>query len=169
MEIELGIDLGDLHSIVNQDYRDTSILVDARLNFFFNALDQLDNGFSVFNGHVIKTESTMWIVPGLLFSISVLSAGAMFGSLLAWKKKSGERMQMAMSYLLLPALIIVALGCWAVVSLTSVGTMLTSGMSINGARDWLRSSSSHPFPHSCVMNRYLCARLSSFDPRDNCI
>jgi len=126
MEVELGIDLGVLHAIVYQDYRATANLVDARLNFFFNAIGQLGNGSSTFNDHVIETESMMWMVPGLLFSVSVLSAAAMFGSLLAWKKKSGDRLQMTMSYVLLPSLIVVSLACWAVVSLTSIGTMLAS-------------------------------------------
>ncbi|CAJ1934542.1 unnamed protein product [Cylindrotheca closterium] len=126
MEVELGIDLGILLGIVYEDYRVTANLVDARLNFFFNAIGQLGNGSSVFNVHVTETESMMWMVPGLLFSISVLSAAAMFGSLLAWKKKSGHRLQMTMSYLVFPSLIIVALACWVVVALTSIGTMLTS-------------------------------------------
>ena len=85
MEVQLGIDLSLLHEILNQNYHETSNLVDARLNFFYNALYQLENGSSIFNDHVIETESVMWMVPGLLFSVSVLSAGAMFGSLLAWK------------------------------------------------------------------------------------
>lgn len=129
MEAELGIDLGILHGILYQDYRLTETLVDARLHFFFNAIGQLGNGSAIFEDHVTETESMMWMVPGLLFSISVISAGAMFGTLLAWKKKSGDRLQMTMSYVLLPSLVIVALSCWAVVSLTSVGAMLTSGKS----------------------------------------
>ena len=132
MEVELGIDLSLLLEIINKDYRETSRLVDARLNFFHNAVYQLHKGSSVFNDHVTKTESMMWMVPGLLFAISILSAGAMFGSLLAWKKKSGDRLQMTMSYLLFPSLIVVALTCWTVVSLTSIGTMLTSGMFSDG-------------------------------------
>lgn len=127
MEIELGIDLSALFGIVYDDYRITANLVDARMNFFFNAIGQLGNGSSTFYDHVVETESMMWMVPGLLFSVSVLSAAAMFGSLLAWKKKSGYRLQMTMSYLVFPALIIVALSCWTVVAFTSVGTMLTSG------------------------------------------
>lgn len=129
MEVEIGIDLGTLFRIVTTDYHTTKSLLDARLSFFFNALQQMDNGSSRFKDHVNEVESMLWMIPGLLFSISIISASAMFGTLLAWKKKSGDRLQMTMSYLLFPALITVALSCWFLVSLTSVGTMLTSGES----------------------------------------
>lgn len=127
MEAELGIDLGLLYEAMIDGFGETSDLVDSRLSFFHNAMAQMQNGTIAFDEHVQKAESFMWIVPGLLFTASLLSAMAMLGSVVAWKQKSGDRVEFALSYLLLPTLIFVSIGCWIVVAMASFGTMITSG------------------------------------------
>jgi hypothetical protein len=127
METELGIDLGILHGIAIDGFRVTSDLVDTRLSFFYNAMAQMQNGSIAFEEHIQEAESFMWIVPGLLFTVSILSALAMLGSVLAWKQKSGDRIEFALSYLLLPTLIVVSIGCWIIVAMASFGAMITSG------------------------------------------
>eukprot|EP00980_Cylindrotheca_fusiformis_P030454 scaffold24835_cov113-Cylindrotheca_fusiformis.AAC.1 len=126
MEAELGIDLAVLHDTVTEGFEATNDLVEQRLSFFYNSMVQMRNGSIAFEDHVQEAESYMWIVPGLLFTVSILSAFAVLASVLAWKQKSEERLEFALSYLVLPALILASIGCWTAAVLASAGTMMTS-------------------------------------------
>lgn len=92
-----------------------------------NIVQSLETGIIRFEDSMSTGEDYMWIIPGLLFAVSLLTACAMLGVLLAWKDKSGTRVQNIMSYFVLPLLIVVSGACWVAVSVTSVGTMLSAG------------------------------------------
>jgi predicted membrane channel-forming protein YqfA (hemolysin III family) len=76
---------------------------------------------------VAKTEEYLWVIPALLIVISVLSSISIAGVVLAWKDRSGVRLQRTMSYIVLPLLIMTSIACWMVVVVTSFSSMIGTG------------------------------------------
>jgi ABC-type multidrug transport system permease subunit len=102
-------------------------LVNFQLGLVKNGVDRIDGGMVTFEESVDTVDELMWIVPGLLFAVSMLTAISMLGVLLAWKGKSGVRIQRAMSYFVLPLLIVASIACWIAAIMASFGTMVSSG------------------------------------------
>jgi hypothetical protein len=127
MKSELGIDLGELKEVVFEDYPSAESIWEDRLAFYNHTVEKVQTSITSFEYHVETAESFMWIVPGLLCSISILAAICMISAVLAWKQKSSDNLSKAMSYIALPILIVLSIGCWAVLILSSFGTILTSG------------------------------------------
>lgn len=130
MDAELGVDLGVLLHVMFDDLNNTHEFVEDRLAFFNNVVEKMQTGTDAFDEHVQKVEYWMWIVPGVLFTVSVLAAVSILGALMAWRKKSGVRFQMVMSYIVLPLLILTSIACWTIVVMASFGTILGSGEKI---------------------------------------
>jgi ABC-type multidrug transport system permease subunit len=124
---ELGIDLNDLVDTLAGDFDEMMELVNSQLGLVKNVVDRIDGGMVTFEESVDTADEIMWIVPGLLFAVSMLTAISMLGVLLAWKGKSGVRIQRAMSYFVLPLLIVASIACWIAAIMASFGTMVSSG------------------------------------------
>lgn len=127
IEAELGFDLNDLVNTVSNHYDGLNGRLGYQLRVVKNIVSKIDTGLITFDRTVYTIENFMWFVPGLLFVVSLLASVAAFGVLVAWKEKSGTRVQRIMSYFILPMLIIVSLASWIVVICASVGTMVGSG------------------------------------------
>jgi hypothetical protein len=160
IESELGIDLNDLVDTVSDQYDEVNGNVTYQLGLVKNVVEKIDTGLATFESSIKTVEGFMWIVPGLLFAVSLLAAVSTFGVLLAWKDKSGARIQRIMSYFVLPMLIIISTGCWIIVICASFGTMISSGKSFHP----LQSSSCRKdtgFLISLCFLRYVYGRISS--------
>jgi hypothetical protein len=127
IENELGIDLNDLVNTLAGEFNEMMELVNFQLGIVKNGFDRIDGGMVTFEETVDTADEMMWIVPGLLFAVSMLTAISMLGVLLAWKGKSGVRIQRTMSYFVLPLLIVASISCWIVAIIASFGTMVSSG------------------------------------------
>jgi hypothetical protein len=123
----LGVDLNGLAEMLSREYDELAEEVHGNIAKVQRALDHVDSGLIEFENTVVTIDDLMWIIPGLLFAVSMIVALSMLGVLLAWKEKSGLRFQRVMSYFVLPMLIVVCIGSWIVVLCASFGTMVTSG------------------------------------------
>jgi len=130
-EALLGIDLRGIIQAVSEEYDRLKDEVRTQLSLGNMIVDSVENGISDFEASISKTEENMWIIPALLFVISVLSAISILGVVLAWKEKSGIRFQRSMSYGVLPLLILVSIACWMVVVVSSFGSMIGTGKSFS--------------------------------------
>jgi hypothetical protein len=132
IKVELGIDLNEMVSLLESEYQGLSQEVNRNVSTVGKLIDDIETGLYDFEDSVNHVESLMWIVPGFLFAVSLLAAISMLGVLLAWKEKSGRVFQRAMTYVILPTLIVVSIACWVVVLCTSVGAMVSSDMCTAG-------------------------------------
>ena len=127
-EAELGVNLLDLLETVSLEYDDVNAMVTEILTTVKNVVARLSNGIHGFEQSVDKTETFLWVVPGVLFAVSLLVAISALGVVLAWKNKSGTRLQTFLSYGVLPIMILATTACWVVAITAGFGTMTSSGM-----------------------------------------
>ena len=127
-EAEIGINLLDLLDTVSTSYADVKEQVREILLVVNNVMSRLADGIHGFEDTVDSSEKYLWIVPGVLFGVSILVCISALGVLLAWKNKSGTKIQHFLSYALLPFLIMATTACWLLAIAASFGTMASSGM-----------------------------------------
>lgn len=134
IESELGIELNDLVDTVSDNFDELNGVVNYQLRAIKTVVSKIETGMMTFENSMDEVDRWMWIVPGLLLAVSLITALSMFGVLLAWKEKSGKRLQRAMSYVVLPSLIVASIACWVIVICASFGTMVSSDMCTSGTR-----------------------------------
>ena len=132
IEAELGIDLRQMVLLLESDYRGLSEEVNRNVTTVGKLIDDIETGMYDFENYVNRVESLLWIVPGFLFAVSLFAAISMLGVLLAWKEKSGRVFQRAMTYGILPTLIVLSIACWVIVLCTSFGAMVSFDMCTAG-------------------------------------
>jgi hypothetical protein len=123
----LGTDLRNLTRLITGEFNEVSTAVDRNTTSVERLLRKIENGFLQFEDSLARIEDFMWIIPGLLFAVSIIASGSMLGVLLAWREKSGRCIQRTMSYGALPVLMLVTVACWLLVISSAFGTMMTSG------------------------------------------
>jgi hypothetical protein len=127
LEEQLGVDLSQILGSVDDEFEKLKAEVTDQLALGNMLVDRIEKGVSHYEASISTAEDYMWVVPSLLFAVSVLSSISILGVVLAWKEKSGIRIQRMMSYIVLPLLILVSISCWAVVVVASMGTMIGTG------------------------------------------
>lgn len=132
LEATLGIDLRQMVSLIESDYRGLSEEVNRNVTTVGKLIDDIETGMYDFENYVDRVEGLLWIVPGFLFAVSLFAAISMLGVLLAWKEKSGRVFQRAMTYVILPTLIVLSIACWVIVLCTSFGAMVSFDMCTAG-------------------------------------
>ena len=135
LELVLGFDLRDLATIISDEFPVINEAVEQNTTTVQKMLSRIDTSLTDFEAYIDKAEDFMWIVPGLLFAVSMLASITMLGVLLAWREKSGKCFQRTMSYVTLPLLIVVTLMCWALVISSAFGAMITYGKTDKRKRD----------------------------------
>eukprot|EP00339_Tiarina_fusa_P000642 CAMPEP_0116998862 /NCGR_PEP_ID=MMETSP0472-20121206/1785_1 /TAXON_ID=693140 ORGANISM="Tiarina fusus, Strain LIS" /NCGR_SAMPLE_ID=MMETSP0472 /ASSEMBLY_ACC=CAM_ASM_000603 /LENGTH=923 /DNA_ID=CAMNT_0004698141 /DNA_START=148 /DNA_END=2919 /DNA_ORIENTATION=+ len=133
-ESELGINLNDLLDTVSLRFEDVDAYVTEILVVVETVVTRVSDGAIAFEESVDTTEQILWIVPAVLFAVSMLVAIAALGVLLAWKNKSGARIQAVLSYGVLPLLILVSTACWIITIAAAFGTMTSSDFCTSGSR-----------------------------------
>ncbi len=126
-EAEFGIDLTEIIGSVADEYDRLREEVTTQLDLGNNIVDRVESSLTTFESSVTTSEKYMWVIPALLFVVSVLAALSILGVVLAWRDRSGIRFQRFMSWGVLPLLIIVATSCWVVVLMASLGSMVGTG------------------------------------------
>lgn len=126
-QAEFGIDLTEIIGSVAGQYDQLRAEVATQLDFGNSIVDRVESSLASLESSIATSENYMWVIPGLLFAVSVLSALSIVGVVLAWRDKSGIRFQSFMSWGVLPLLIIVATSCWVVVLMASLGSMVGTG------------------------------------------
>ena len=122
----LEVDLGSLATLLVDDFMELSNDVRADISEVKFLLDRVELGMNDFDESKSEVEAYMWVVPGILFGVSLATAISMLGVMLAWKDKSGMAVQNGLSYVLLPILVLLCVSCWIVVLCAAFGTMVSS-------------------------------------------
>ncbi|CAB9498006.1 expressed unknown protein [Seminavis robusta] len=97
------------------------------------SLDTVEDAILVIDGSNHQVEGIVWLVPGLLLAVSIVSALATFGVILAWKQDSGVRLQRCMSYGVLPTLAALCIMCVILAIATTVATAASSDFCLQGS------------------------------------
>lgn len=126
--IDFGIDLGTLFSSFDNDYEKFNETVKEEIRLARETIDQVTGAVDGMVSTMDTVEGRLWMIPGLLVALSVLSAAAMLGVLLAWKAKSGKKVQRVMTWFVLPGMVFLCIACWAVVVGMAIGSMVSSDM-----------------------------------------
>jgi hypothetical protein len=125
-EALIGIDLNELVSSITSEYDSMTSTSEENIKFVRDLLHRLEEGLVSFENSVTETEEWLWMIPAILFTVSVLTALATLGVLLAWRGKSGKKVQNTMSYFVLPLMMAATIACWSIVIFSSLGTMVGS-------------------------------------------
>lgn len=128
----LGVDLMGLSNLISNDYVRLQIEVTDNMTKIENMLQAVEEAAEILETSFHRTENIVWLVPGLLLAVSILTALATFGVILAWKQESGFRLQRFMSYCVLPALITVCILCWLLAIASTVTTAASAGAFFHG-------------------------------------
>ena len=126
-EIVLGVDLMGLSNLISNDYVALQMEVTDNMTKIENMLQAVEEVVDILETFFDRTENIVWLVPGLLLGVSILTALATFGVILAWKQESGPQLQRFMSYGVLPALITVSILCWLLAIASTVSTAASAG------------------------------------------
>ncbi|GAX22798.1 hypothetical protein FisN_24Lh079 [Fistulifera solaris] len=90
---------------------------------------------------LILTETTahtldvyLWLIPGALLSTIGATVAVTIGAVFSWRRKSSQRMQNFLSYLVLPCLLIASLVCWSIAIASAMGSAVAADACTAG--DW---------------------------------
>ena len=123
------VDLAGLSDMISVDYRSFEDAVAENTTKIEKVLRTIENSVDVLEFSFHKAENMVWVIPGLLLGISVVTAFSTFGVVLAWKQDSSLRFQRLLSYGVLPVLVLLAIACWALAIGASVSTAMSAGKS----------------------------------------
>lgn len=124
----LGVNLQGLSNLISNDYISLQMEVTDNMTKIENMLQAVEEAVEILETSFHHTENIIWLVPGLLLGVSILTALATFGVILAWKQESGPRLQCFMSYGVLPALIAACILCCLLAVASSVSSAASAGM-----------------------------------------
>lgn len=123
----LGVDLLGLSNLISRDYVTLQMDVTDNMTKIENMLQAVEEAVEILESSFNHAENVVWLVPGLLLGVSIVTALATFGVILAWKQESSPRLQRFMSYGVLPALIAVCILCWTLAIGSTVSTAASAG------------------------------------------
>lgn len=125
-EETLGIDLNELVVSVTEDYNSMVTASEEKIQFVRNFVQSFDDGLMSFENTVAVAEEWLWMAPAVLFAVSLSTAAAMLGVVLAWRGKSSAKVQNTMSYVVLPLLMVSAIATWIILLFAAMATMVGS-------------------------------------------
>lgn len=123
----LGANLLRLSKVLSIEYGALQSSIRQNMTKIEGILETVEDASNVVEASFDRAESVIWLVPGLLLAVSIMTALATFGVILACKHESGLRLQRCMSYGVLPALTVLCLLCWVLGIATTVTTAVTAG------------------------------------------
>jgi hypothetical protein len=130
----LGRNLLQLSHLLSVEYVALQNLITNNMTEIEDILQTIEDAADLMEFSFDRAESVMWLVPGLLLAVSIATALATFGVILAWKHESGVRLQRCMSYGLLPALTALCILCWILGIATVVTTTLSADFCLSGTK-----------------------------------
>lgn len=126
LETRIGINLNETINSLTKGFDSMTESSQENIHFVRNLLHSLDEGFTAYETTMTETEEWLWVIPAVLFSVSILTIIAMAGVFLAWRGKSGKNVQNTIAYVVLPLLMAATVACWMIVIFASLGTMVGS-------------------------------------------
>ncbi len=139
LEATIGVDITEIVEVIIDQQSNLEEDVAAQLAKKRSYMDGIEERMLTFEAISEETENYLWILPGLLLSVIVLTVIAMAGVILAWKGKTGTRFQRLLTYGVVPLLIVVSIVSWGVVMVfafsTMVGTDICLSDSFEGSPD----------------------------------
>jgi len=127
---ELGVDLVGLSNSISVEYVALQNKVTTNMIEIESILRSIEDSVEVVESTFGRAENVIWLVPGLLLGVSVATAFATFGVILAWKQESSLRFQRLMTYCVLPTLTLLCVLCWILAIGTIVSTAVSTGKSL---------------------------------------
>lgn len=127
-----GIDLGSFSDLTKDEFLELKSILAENLTLVNDTLASIQDIKDQVEQSISYTEEYSWVVPGILLGVAVAIILAMLGVVLAWKEKSGRRVQGFMSYGVLPFLIALCLVCWIGTISAGVGAMSSGDACIAG-------------------------------------
>jgi hypothetical protein len=89
-------------------------------------LEYIDNALIVTETTTDTAEVYLWLVPGVLLITICATVAISIGTVYSWRRKSSQRMQNFLSYLVLPCLLIVSLACWSIAIASAIGSAVAA-------------------------------------------
>ena len=123
----LGVDLVGFANSISVDYVALENEVAANMTKIEDILLTMDATVEIMESSFNQAENVIWLVPALLLGVSIVTALATFGVILAWKQDAGLRLQRFMSYGVLPSLMILCILCWLLAIGAAVSTAANTG------------------------------------------
>jgi CHASE2 domain-containing sensor protein len=122
-----GANLQGLADLVTIHYVELNDDITENTAEIHDLLDTVENVTVVVQGYFDQAENVIWLVPGLLLAVSIVTALATFGVILAWKQDSGIGLQRCMSYGVLPILVALCVTCVILACAASASTAVSAG------------------------------------------
>ena len=133
LEDELTVNLQSMVDVVATNYVGISAEVSGNISDIREALlyfaDYVEAAESIFEG----AAPFFWVVPTILFSLSAITVAAISGVFSAWKMQSSRGIQRYLTYIILPALILLSMACWAVAAMSAAASAVGIDACLSGS------------------------------------
>ena len=123
----LDVNLQALADILTLHYVQLNINITDNMVELHNLLDTVEDVTVIAQGSFDQAEGFIWLVPGLLLGVSIVTALATFGVILAWKRDAGMGLQRCMSYGVLPVLVALCVMCIVLGCAATASTAVSAG------------------------------------------
>lgn len=122
-----GVDLLELADLISEQYFVIEGYVKRNVSDVESILDTIEEALNSVEATFMNVNQIVWLVPGLLLGVSIITAFGTFAVILAWKQESGLRFQRFMSYVALPLLVLLCTVSWILAATTFLSTAVTAG------------------------------------------
>lgn len=121
-----GFQLAALVQAFQTDYATLEQYIKENITSVADVLSDVDETIDAVDLSYSYVHDYLWIMPGVLLFLGMLTALTVFGVFLAWRQDSNLRFQRTLSYVILPLFIATSLTCWAIAIAAAVTTAATS-------------------------------------------
>lgn len=126
-ETVLGVDLRGFHRLTNSEYEAIADVMANNITVLNSTLKTIQSTKNRVERAVETTSDNLWVVPGFVLVVALCATTGMLATILAWRGRSGRWFQWIVSYIVLPAFLVICLASWAAVLATSTATILSGG------------------------------------------
>jgi hypothetical protein len=139
----LGFRIEAMISVYVSDYGPVEAQVSENVNEVTKILNIFTDALEIIEKTAHETETYIWVVPGILVGLSVVTAIALFGAFLSRKRDSNRRFQRFLAYFILPFLIATSLVCWLVATAAATTTAVWSDACMSGSSNGSPAATIH--------------------------
>jgi len=117
-----GFDLEAIFESIRSEYQVFENQVSGNISQVATILNEVESVIDAFEVSYEQVGNYMWVVPGVLLGLSILTVFTMFGVFVAWRQDSSLRLQRTLSWGILPLFIVFSIIFWifAVVAAVTV-------------------------------------------------
>lgn len=133
IEKMLGFELSAMIKVYRSDYLGVEANATKNTREVYRFMEHLDKAFAITESATEKAEVYLWLVPGILLSTICVVLAVSVGTIISWRRESSERMQLFLSYLVLPLLMVISLTCWALAIASAMGTAVATDACMAGS------------------------------------